>query len=256
MIFGDLEEGIFIREEKHRFLGFGQFDGYSDYFYISSPSKIGNYVNLNNTVIITRNTSNPKNKLKKVLVAYKDKTDYVFLELGMLNRMFYEKIITNWKYPITFFKKEYKVTSNFKADFIINNTVIEIKSILTEADLTFFPNNNARRILKQIDEIHFLLDNNIPVNLILIVLNRKTKDIMLNPKFIKFNTTLFKCIEKGLRIYSMNLFWNPIDYYFTNIFKIDYNLNYHCNNPKKHLVSEFEFEKSFQTTKTIHNYKK
>ena len=166
--------------------------------YVKSSSRLCNYVNLNGKFVFLR--KNQKSKFEYYIYAVKHKKSAILLCPSYANKIVYDSI---HKRMFSFLGKRNNIAiekqiSNYKADFLIDDTFIEIKSIISYEETVLFPTVYSERFKEQMLEFLNLL-NDYYGYLFLICLNPYAKEIKINEQYVDFDL-LKKNIEKGLII--------------------------------------------------------
>lgn len=195
-----IHKGIFKYELKNRFLCLVNINGVDTICYIPSSSKLGNYLDLRNKEVLLKPTKSEKTHLAVYAIRYKQ--NYITLDMNTPNQVIETEIKRRY---FSFLGKRSNVQKEksicgYKCDLFIDdtNTIIEIKSILSNEKHALFPTVHSDRANQQLSKISELLDSGYNVCYCFVSLNPYVRSITLNKnEFDYFN--LFKtCTSKGM----------------------------------------------------------
>ena len=195
-----IHKGTFKYELKNRFLCLVNINGVDTICYIPSSSKLGNYLDLRNKEVLLKPTKSEKTHLAVYAIRYKQ--NYITLDMNTPNQVIETEIKRRY---FSFLGKRSNVQKEksicgYKCDLFIDdtNTIIEIKSILSNEKHALFPTVHSDRANQQLSKISELLDSGYNVCYCFVSLNPYVRSITLNKnEFDYFN--LFKtCTSKGM----------------------------------------------------------
>lgn len=200
-----MNKGIFVREEKNRFLCTINVNGNNELCYVASSCKIENFMQLRNREVILTEISDKHAKTKFSLLGVRFKQSYILLNSYYAN-LAIEKSIMKRRFSFLGSRKEirreYNV-SGYKSDFFIpaTKTIIEVKSIISEEKDPCFGTVYSERFIRQLDQIEKCLEIGYSAYIFIVALNPYVNKIILlyeQPYFEKLDN----CMQKGLRIYG------------------------------------------------------
>ncbi len=196
----DLVKGIFIREEKTRFLCTVEIDGRKELCYVPSSCKLGKLISLEGETVCLKPIDNKKSDLNYGLFAVKKKQSWVLLNLAEANN-----VLENQLHRRLFaylgkrrrIQREKKI-QDYKSDIYLpeSETVIEIKTVLTEKRIGYFPTIESQRMKAQMSQLLGLFEEGYKIIYLIIALNPATKSIEITDEM---KTTFLKCISMGMQ---------------------------------------------------------
>ena len=153
---GDCIKATFVTELPVRFRCIISIAGEEKECYVPSSCKLEPLIKLKNKEVLVRKQDSGKTSLYS-LVAVKHKSNYVLLNSSYANQLFMESVARRL---FGFLGKRKKVISeytlsDYRCDFYIEdtNTIIEVKSIISDKDKVFFPAMESKRFLHQLSTI-------------------------------------------------------------------------------------------------------
>ena len=178
---GEMIEGIYLREEKHRFMCTVLIDGKKEKCYVPASCKLEKLISLSGKAVWVKPIKKSNSNLKYSLYAVKSGRSWVLLNLSEANRIFGNNLYRR-RFSYLGRREEIiyeKRIGNYKADIFLpdEKTVIEIKTVLTDKNKACFPSMVSRRTKEQLNEISNLLDEGFKACLIIIALNPVIKRI-------------------------------------------------------------------------------
>lgn len=221
-----MHTGIFIKEAKERFIGYVKIGSQIEECYISSSSHLNKLINLINKKVLLIENKGKNLRTKYTVQAVVDKNNTILVNLNFVNSIVYEYL--KHVYKNIEIRREFNI-QNYKSDFYLpeNKTIIEVKSLLSEANIATFPLIQGERSVRQLKTIHELLKKGYNVDYYVILLNQCIQKIVPNDKFNDFSSLFKSCIERGLNVKYFNA------KFINNTFKIKENKN---NNMQKCLL--------------------
>lgn len=194
--------GTFKTEIKNRFLCLVNIDGEDIICYIPSSCRLSNFLDLTDRTVVLKPILTPNSKTKYSVYAVKYGRGFILLNLSQANRIVEEQLHRRY---FSFLGKRKKVVhemmlEGYKSDLYIEdtNTLIEIKSILSFEKQALFPSVYSERAVKQLSTISELLDEGHKACYILVSLNPRVKEIVINPKIEDFYILFSECVKKGM----------------------------------------------------------
>lgn len=204
----DTIEAVFIREEKHRFLGVININGEEFGCYIPSSSKLNNYFDVENKPALVVPIKNEKRKMKYRLIAIAVEEEWIVVDLNILNHILREKYEKEG-YSV---KLEQKVVDGYRTDLLIQkddlSSVIEIKGIISLESEVFAPLNSGERANRQLVSISKILkEQKYNVEYAFVVLSKSVKKIVINNKHKEFKRNFLRCKKSGMdvKVYRIDL---------------------------------------------------
>jgi len=145
-------EGIFREEVKNRFRCVVSVDGTDKLCYISSSCRLSNFIELKNRTVLLQPNTSAVSKTKYSVFAIKGERDYILLNLATANAVIEDQLYRRY---FSFLgkrkRRQREVTvEGYKTDIYINDTdtIIEVKTILSENTEAIFPTVYSERALK------------------------------------------------------------------------------------------------------------
>lgn len=196
--------GIFKCELKNRFLCLVSIDDKDTICYIPSSSRLENFIDLQGKEVLLVPTESKTARTKYAVYAIKKKQNYIILNTSVPNRII-NKEIHNRRF--SFLGKRNNVSrekriNEYKCDLFIEDTqtIVEIKSIITENSSAVFPAVHSDRAISQLREISALLENGYKAYYCFVSLNPYVKEIKINEQEKEFYELFNECIEKGMLV--------------------------------------------------------
>lgn len=201
----DYKIGFFIEECKNRFICLVQVDNEIEECYVSSSSKLSNFINLTNqTVLLKKNKG--KNLRTKYTLHAMIKNDITLLNLNFVNDIVNDNFFSNqidWK-------REHIFSNNLKTDYFNEKEkiVIEVKALLSDKEDVIFPSLYSERTLRQLKEYNKLLKKDYNVKYYIILMSNNIQNVHINSKDKQFKKLFNLCKKNGLELHFFNLIWN------------------------------------------------
>ncbi len=201
-------EGIFIKEQKNRFICEVMVEDEVIECYVPSSCRLDNFIDLHGKRVLLLPTETPGARTRYSLFAVPYKRNYILLNIGKVNSVIERNIEKRYFSVLgkrTEVYREYKIGS-YKSDLYIENskTLVEVKSILSLDKTAIFPTVFSKRTLDQLTEISSLLDNDCNAALVIASLNPYVEDIKIVTSS-PFYKALIPCIEKGMQLIAVSL---------------------------------------------------
>ncbi len=201
-------EGIFIREQKNRFICEVMVEDEIIECYVPSSCRLDNFIDLHGKRVLLLPTVAPSARTRYSLFAVPYKRNHILLNLGRVNSVIERDIkkrcfSTLGKRSEVY--REYKVSS-YKSDLFIANssTLLEIKSVLSLEKSAVFPTVFSQRTLNQLKEISSLMDRGYNAALIIASLSPYVEQIQIDHTS-PFYEALRPCIERGMQLLAVSL---------------------------------------------------
>ena len=194
--------GMFIRENKNRFLCTVSIGGIDTVCYIPSSCRLDNFVNLSGqTVFLTPNKSK-NTKTQWSIYAAKIGRQSILLNLSQVNKVIEEAIQSRRFSFLGMRKVVYRehTASGYRSDLYIvdTKTIIEVKSILTFNSTASFPSVFSERRIKQLSLLSSLLQQGYRVCYLLVSLNPKVQEIHVSTDDEAFFSVFQNCLDLGM----------------------------------------------------------
>lgn len=213
MDFGMMDQfikGVFIREEKNRFLCTVSINGDDTLCYIPSSCRFENFIDLPGSQVLLKPINNPSSRTKYMVCAVKHKQSFILLNTGYANSTIASNLSSrrfSFLGERKVFRKEYKI-GDYKADLFIpdSHSLIEIKSVISTDKSAIFPTVFSERANVQLTKILALIKDGYKAYYFLVALNPYVKDITIsndNP----YNSLFKSCLDAGMlcRGYSLRI---------------------------------------------------
>lgn len=188
-------DGVFIKEQKNRFICEVEISGKAVECYVPSSCRLANFLELEGKTVLLRQNSSTKNRTQYALFAVPYRQSYLLLNSSLANRVIETSI---FRRRFSFLGKRTKVlkehrVEGYKADlFIIDSrTIIEIKSIISTRKTAAFPTVYSERAIEQLKELKLLLQKGYQACYIIVSLNPYVKEIVLDT-----NSSLFQLFSE------------------------------------------------------------
>lgn len=195
----DVIKGIFISEQKNRFLCEVDIAGISTVCYVPSSCRLSNLLDLKGKEVLLLPITKPNTRTRFALFAVSYKKNYILLNSSLANSLI-GQTIHNRRFSMLGRRRivsgEYRLGS-YKCDFFIHdtNTIVEIKSIITTDKLASFPSVFSQRALDQLQSIKCQLMQGKRACYIIVSLNPYVKTIILDKE-----TEFFRLFQECLRL--------------------------------------------------------
>ena len=193
--------GLFIEEQKTRFLCNVLIDGKLTECYMPSSCKLGKIVELSGKEALLKPVKKKNARTALAVQAIKLEDQFIWINLADVNRTV-EKQLQNNVFSFLGKRDSIKRESNFgnyKADLFIEDskTIIEVKTVLSSDKVGIYPTDSSKRAERQLEYILELLDTN-NVCYIIVALNPKTQMITINNNLRHYHELFKKCLGKGM----------------------------------------------------------
>ncbi|WP_181217589.1 DNA/RNA nuclease SfsA [Bacillus subtilis] len=221
----ELVEAVFVKESKNRFLCEVLIDNALEECYVSSSSRLQNYIKLKNKKVwLTRNRKKGRTKYALFAVQYYNK--YILLNLNKVNDFLVEYLsLTNMQNNFELYKE--KFIDNYKADIILQdeknslrNIIIEAKGIIGVNNEMLFPKVHSDRAIEQLKKIKNLLIEGKNVEYFFVSLSPIVKTVTLNKGHKQYSDLFLDCVGKGLIVRGISVQLNESGKIFYNKIRI------------------------------------
>lgn len=202
-------KGIFLREQKTRFLCDVVVDNKEVECYIPVSCKISKLVDLTGKEVVLQPVENINARTKFSVYAARLGRYYVLLNLAEANRVLEAQLHRRYFSFLGKRKKIYreKVIEGYKTDLYIEDTdtLIEVKTLLSFEEEGSFPSMASIRAEQQLEKLSELLDMGYNVLYIVMSLNSKVKSIGLNNEFGRYCQLFRTCMDKGMEVKGFSI---------------------------------------------------
>ncbi len=194
--------GVFVAEEKNRFVCRVIVDSEEIECYVPSSCRLEKLINLEGCQVALRPNKSQNSRTRYALYAVKKGKDLILVDQTEPNRIV-ERNLNSRRFSFlgsrTCILHE-RVVNGYKSDLFLpeTNTIIEIKSILSFERKATFPNVFPQRGVRQLNQIRSLLENGFRVCYLLVSLNPRVKEIYVENKYAAFYSEFQKCIDSGM----------------------------------------------------------
>ncbi|MGF7031242.1 DNA-binding sugar fermentation-stimulating protein [Paenibacillus mucilaginosus] len=207
-----LKNGVFVEESKNRFLCTVLIDNELCECYVPSSSRIENYLRLKGREVLLTENKGTNKRTKFSLFAVKYYNKYILINLNMINQIVEAMIIENKiKYLTGTRLKREQTIDGYKTDILLENdrtnenTIIEIKGIISAFREAKFPSVFSERAIVQLQKIKELLQRGHKVVYLIVSLSPIVKKIILDSNFSQYHSLLNECVELGMQLMAFSL---------------------------------------------------
>ena len=196
-----ITHGIFCCEIKNRFRAMVLVEGEEKLCYVASSCRLSNFLELEGREVLLLPAGENSSRTDYTLFAAQHKNGYILLELAAANAVIADQIHRRY---FSFLRKRTnvqreKIVEGYKADLFIadTNTIVEIKTVISEEASARFPTVFSERGLEQLKKIEGLLDHGYKVCYLFASLCKATRCIEIDSEtdfYIEFKN----CVEKGM----------------------------------------------------------
>lgn len=205
--------GIFVREEKNRFICTVNVNGFEEECYIPSSCKLGNFIELAGKEVVLRENNNKSARTRYAVYAIQYMQNYIILRTAEANDIIRNALKTrcfSYLGKRSVVEKECKI-GDYKSDLYLpeSKTVIEIKSVISTSKEAVFPTVYSERAIEQFRKIKHLLCNGYTVVYIYVSLNPYVKKVSISAEesLLEYSRLFNECIQMGMqaRAYSAEI---------------------------------------------------
>ncbi len=204
----DITHGIFCYEIKNRFRAMVLVDGKPVVCYIASSSRLSNFLRLENREALLIPSGKNSKRTEYTVFAVKHRNSYTLVELSMANTIIAEQL---YRRSFSFLGRRKrlfreKTIAGYKADIFIEdtNTIVEIKTIISEKKEAYFPSVYSERSIEQLDKLEKLLKKGFRVCFIIASLCPTTQVIRIDAN-TEFGEHLDCCLRWGLMLRAFRI---------------------------------------------------
>ena len=202
-------EGIFIKEQKNRFICEVMVEDETIECYVPSSCRLDNFIDLHGKRVLLLPTEAPNARTRFSLFAVPFKRNHILLNIGRVNsvveRDIKKRCFSSLGKRIEV-HRECKIGA-YKSDLFIENTrtLLEVKSVLSLEKDAVFPTVFSQRALDQLTEISSLMDKGYNAALVIASLSPYVNQIQIDHA-TPFYKTIRPCIEKGMQLLAVSLY--------------------------------------------------
>lgn len=196
--------GRFVQEEKNRFICTVNVRGEIIECYIPSSCKLGNFLKLAGKEVILRKNMALDARTKYAVFAVKHKQNYIVLNTSEANKAVLESLkrrIFAYLGKRNNPQKEI-VVDGYKTDIYLpgEDTIIEIKSIISLDKQAVFPTVYSERAINQLKKIQELLQGGKKVTYLFVSLNPYVESFAISNKkqMDEFQNLFLDCLKMGM----------------------------------------------------------
>lgn len=201
--------GFFVKELKNRFLAEIEIDGNLEVCYVPSSCKLSRLIDLSGRETLLLPVKKKDARTKYSVYAVKAGANYILLNLGECNAILEKEIYRRY---FSFLGKRTKLfreanIAGYKADLFIEdtNTIIEVKSVLSNEKRAMFPSVHSRRALLQLEKISMLLEDGYSVCYVFASVNPKTKVLYIDETNNEYCKLFRECVSKGMQCCAVSI---------------------------------------------------
>lgn len=200
--------GQFVEECSNRFLCHVLIEGVQTECYVSSSSRLENYITLKNKTVMLVENKGKNLRTQFTLQAAKVKGKWVLLNLNSINELYLEMLHKGRKYKADDIQRE-KYVNDYKTDFFIekDKLLIEAKGILSESSKAIYPVVSCGRAYRQLLAILDLLKAGYSIEYGFVLMNPGITQIELNPREKKIRAIFKECMDLGMRVTFFSIKW-------------------------------------------------
>lgn len=200
-------KAIFLEEANNRFICTVLKDKQAVECYISSSSKLSNYLPLVNCNILISKNKGKNLRTKYTLEAVEHNKIIYYVNFNKINNLYKTYLLAD-ELENRKFHKEYLVDNTIKTDFYFeNNECVEIKVLLSKTNKVVFPDNSSCRLESQLLKYIELLKKNVHVTFCFIAMSSSITSFELNTKKKNTEANFFEAISLGMQIKAYSVIY-------------------------------------------------
>lgn len=196
--------GIFVREEKNRFLCTVEVEGKEEECYIPSSCRLENFLELAGKEVLLRENQNKNARTRLAVYALKIKQNYLIFRTSEANSIIANEL-RNRRFSYlgkrSLIEREYTI-EGYKSDIYLPEvqTIIEIKSLITSDSMGIFPTVYSERAIEQLRKIKHLIKCGYRFVYIFMSLNPYVKSISLSEDIrqSEYKKLFLECVNDGM----------------------------------------------------------
>ena len=220
----EVAHGIFCHEIKNRFRAMVLVEGEPVVCYVASSCRLSNLMRLDNREVLLIPSGENSNRTEYTVFAVKHRNSFTLVDLSMANAIIAEqlhrRIFSFLGSRRRWFRE--KTISDYKTDIFIEdtNTIVEIKTIISEKKEAVFPSVYSRRSIGQLDKIEELLKHGFRVCFILASLCPATQIIRIDEK-TELGERLDRCLKLGLMLRAFRIKTKKNEVYISGCVRVE-----------------------------------
>ena len=192
-------QGVFIQEDKNRFKCKIFLNDMLETCYVASSTKLSKYLKLQNKPVLV--VPNAGTKTKYTLIAVYSHRNWVLVNLTLVNSIIAKELhrkVFSFLGSRNNIKQE-KTISGYKSDIYIDttSTIIEIKTVIAETSVAYFPLYNSTRAIEQLKKIQRLLHCGYKVVYLIVCLHPSVKEVVIDEDSIYYKYFTV-CLQSGM----------------------------------------------------------
>ncbi|GEM_PF-3707884 len=211
-------KAIFLEEANSRFICKILKDEENIECYISSSSKLSNYLTLENCDVLISKNKGRKLRTEYTLEAVEFKKILYYVNFNKVNELYYNLLLSSG-FEAKTIHREYLVNNQIKTDFCFQNqgkwVCAEIKALLCSSNKVIFPDNSSHRTERQLLQYIELLRENIDVTFCFIAMSATITDFELNLSKKRIKVCLAEAVSLGMKISAYSVIYNCGDFELT-----------------------------------------
>lgn len=202
MVDKHLIHGIFIAENKNRFICRVAVDSEEIECYMPSSCRLEKLIDIRGCEVVLRPNKSENARTRYALYAVRKGRQFILIDQTEPNRIV-EACLHSRRFSFlgkrACIQRE-KTIDGYKCDLFLpeTNTVIEIKSILSFGNKAEFPNMIPQRGTRQLKQLHSLIEKGVKVCYLLVSLNPQIREIHIGEEYAEFHYAFQQCINAGM----------------------------------------------------------
>lgn len=201
-------EGKFIQECKNRFICIVAIDEQRVECYVSSSSRLENFVKLNNKKVFLIESKAKNRRTQYTLQATMINGRKTLLNLNDINNIYLHHMLKERHLSEHKVKREVMI-NNYKTDFLIEEQkrIIEVKGILSSDNRIVYPLISCGRVARQLEAIRDILKQGYLVEYAFVLMNPCINEITIDDTKLEIKKLYKECLELGMIICCYEVRW-------------------------------------------------
>lgn len=203
-------KAVFLEEANGRFICNVSKDGENIECYISSSSKLSNYLPLANCDVLISKNRGRRSRTEYTLEAVEVKKVLYYVNLNKVNELYYDFLLAS-DFEAKTICREYVVNNQIKTDFCFQNhekwVCTEIKALLCCTNKVIFPDDSSHRTERQLLQYIELLKGNIDVTFCFIAMSDTITDFELNLSKKRIKVCFAEAVSLGMKISAYSVIY-------------------------------------------------
>ena len=205
--------GVFVREEKNRFLCTVNVQGRDEECYIPSSCRLENFIDLPGRNVILCENQNKNSRTRLSVYALEHRRTFIVLKTSEANAVIRDSI-RNRRFSFLGKRSVVKpeaVVDGYKSDIYLpeTKTIVEVKSVIALEAEAVFPGVYSERAISQLRKLKEALLNDYKVVYVFVALNPRIKNVSISEDAnqTEYRELFNDCIKHGMecRGYSVKL---------------------------------------------------